>query len=346
MTHVLYSQFYSMVFRAIYVSVAIQYASASADAKPNTRDLELHFLPNKGAPASSHSPHHRHAHSSEHGNDGNGAVVPFSEFSQMFPFDLPPGAHVRVIHLNPLGAGGGGPAGDSIIESILSELSKSFHDDMKPLLTNSQADGRGAEHPCAKDVEKYCGQNHGHNHEHLSNLHCLGLHSVDVSEQCAKDIQNSLPFVCSLAISEFCSIQDTLDRSILDCLEQAQSGKDSRPLFTRACSDSMVATRSIISRMKHQDMALVDRRTGRILKSTAVIVSRTVYIVLIISVLLIVGMLLYGIWSRDDETSVLKSIQYTARNMVGWAKTGSVPADPRAVEMRFNKKEQQSDRAL
>lgn len=298
------------------------------DPKKSGKDLELHFLPNKGAPASSHEHHHPGGHH-------HGGVMPLSEFSKIFPFDLPPGAHVRVIHLNPLGPGGPS-GGDDILESIMSELSRSFHDDMKPLLTHSQSSARDAAHPCASDVEKLCAHDHSHDHQHMSNLHCLGLHSSEISLECANEIQSSLPFVCSRAISSYCSAGHTLDKSVLDCLEEVS--RDSTKHLSSACADSIVTTRRIISRLKSQDIALVDRKTGRILKSTAVFVSTSLYIVLMVGGLVILSMMLYGIWSRDDETSVAKSVQRTFRNVSGWVKTGSVPStDPKALEMRFNK---------
>lgn len=268
------------------------------------KHVEVQFLPLDG--------------SSEHGDTpgkrGGHGALPLQQFMRMFPMDLPPGSHVRVIHLGGGGGleDGGNNLGDQILNSILSELSSGFHSEMKPLMSSVQAADRGKEHPCIQDIKKFCSENHSHGHEHMSDLHCLGMHAKDISLECAREVQQSLPFVCSVEISRFCSSRDTIEQSVLQCLEDKV---DANARIDPECKDSIGATRAVVNKMKTQNVALVDKRTGAIIKSTANFISTPVYISVWVAGLVVVGILLYAFWMRDDETNFLKSIQKTLRDM-------------------------------
>jgi hypothetical protein len=134
----------------------------------------------------------------------------------------------------------------------------------------------------------------------------------EISEACASEVQKSLPFVCSFEISRYCSSKHTIDKSVLQCLED-QLDKGS-PMDTE-CRDSVGATRSVLIKMKTQNVALVNRRTGEIIRGPLSYVSQSIYIGLYCLGFFILGVLLYSFWVRDDETGLLKSIQKTLREL-------------------------------
>jgi hypothetical protein len=269
------------------------------------KHVEVQFLPLHGAG--------EHENESA-GKRGNIGALPLQHFMRMFPMDLPPGAHVRVIHLG--GGGemdhGDGSLGDQILNSILSELSSGFHTDMRPLMTSVQSAERETEHPCIADIQKFCGEAHGHKHEHMSDLHCLGLHAKEISMDCAKEVQQSLPFICSKEISQYCSTHQTVEQSVLQCLEDAVDGGNR---MDQACKDSVGATRAVLNKMKTQNVALVDKRTGAVIRSTAKLLSAPIYFSVSLLVLFVVAILLYAFWMRDDETHFFKSVQKTLRDL-------------------------------
>jgi len=271
---------------------------------------------------------------------GGSAAMPFDQFAKMFPMNLPPGgnAHVKVIHIKP-GASDAEVAnliGDHLINSILSELSGGFQDGMLPLMHHAQASTRSAEpHPCEEDLKKFCHEDHDHDHHHESDIHCLGLHANEISEKCAEEIRHSLPFLCSMEISVTCSVHNTMDKSVLQCLEDAME-KDAEESskkqlhfsqFSDECKNAVVATRSVVNKMKIQNVALVDRKTGEVIRSTAAFVSRSIEVGVILAVVGVVALILFAVWTRDDETSIIKSIQRTFRSIKGSIFGSSGPND-------------------
>ena len=291
---------------------------AGSDSK---KHIEVQFLP----PHSGSALHdHDDLHESGHKHAGHGAL-PLEQFMKLFPLDLPHNAHVRVIHMN--GGPHGGGSVDSVLDSILSELSRGFHSDFKPLARAVHEASRplGA-HPCEADVEKFCHAGHGHDHTHESDLHCLGLHASEISESCAVEVQQSLPFMCSHEISHFCPSKKTINMSVLQCLEEqanmkVQLGSD--------CWDSVSATRAILSKMKTQSVSLVDKRTGDVIRSPASILAAPVYVTGYLLFAAVLALALYALWARDDETGFLKSFQRTFRGV-----RSSIKKKPRDMEMR------------
>ena len=299
--------FYSMHSINSLLSTSLLFFSLVYGADKHPRDLEVHFIPHDHADKDHHELH-KLPHSNGHG------AMPMSHFMKMFPMDIPPGAHVKVIHINPRSDSGEAPdfMGDGLINSILGELSGGFHSNLKPLLHQAQrASRQEAPHPCTDDIEKQCHDDHDHDHHHISHIHCLGIHAHDISDQCAEEIQHSLPFVCSIEISRFCSAHHNLEKSVLDCLDEHTKS----PHFRQDCIDSLTTTRQLINRMNTQHVAIVDRRTGEIIKSTAAFVSTSVYVAMYVGIVALVAILLYAVWVRDDETSVIKSLQRTVRNL-------------------------------
>ena len=296
-------------------------ALATQDTK---KHIEVQFLPPNiqealHSPDSSHEVGHKH--------HGHGAL-PLEHFMKLFPLDIPPHAHVRVIHLNglPQGAHGAGPV-DSILDSILSELSQGFHSDFKPLVRAVHVATRplGA-HPCEADVDKFCRDDHDHGHHHESELHCLGLHASEISESCAAEVQQSLPFMCSQEISRFCPAKKTINMSVLQCLEEQASMKAQ---LSADCWDSVVATRAVLSKMKTQSVTLVDKRTGDIIRSPASLLVAPFYFTGYLIFAGALGLVLYALWARDDETGFFKSFQRTFRGV-----RSSIRAKPNDMEMR------------
>lgn len=313
----------------------------------NPKDLEVHFLPVHGKHPD-HGPAHKHGPGPVIHHAGP-AAMPFDQFAKMFPMNLPPGAkaHVKVIHINP-GASDAEVAnliGDQLIGSILSELSGGFHSDMLPLMHQAQLAKIAGPHPCEADLAKFCPDDHDHAHEHESEIHCLGLHAAEISPDCSKEIQHSLPYICSLEISKYCPIEETMDKSILQCLEDelhknsnhasgSKAGHSARmSLFSDDCREALGTTRAILNRIKTQNVALVDRRTGEVIRSTAAFVSTSLQVGLIIAIVAIIGLVLFAIWTRDDETSIVKSLQRTLRSIKGVFKTSSAQSNPSKTQV-------------
>lgn len=309
-------------------------------AAKNPKDLEVHFLPVNGGS----NPHGHGNHDGPVIHHGAAAAMPFDQFAKMFPMNLPPGskAHVKVIHINP-GASDSDIAnliGDQLIGSILSELSGGFHSDMLPLMHEAQRSRNAEPHPCEADLNKFCHADHDHSHEHESEIHCLGLHAAEISSECSKEIQHSLPYVCSLEISRFCSVEDTMDKSILQCLEDAlekhatKGGHGARSaLFSEDCREALGTTRAILNKIKTQNVALVDRRTGEVIRSTAAFVSTSLQVGLIVAIVGVIGLVLFAIWTRDDETSIVKSLQRTLRSIKGVFKSSDSQSNPTRTQV-------------
>ena len=81
------------------------------------------------------------------------------------------------------------------------------------------------------------------------------------------------------------------------------------------CKDAITATRAVIAKMKTQNLAIVDKRTGAIIRApTSAFVAPLFYgaYAVLIAVL---GLILYAFWVRDDETSFIKSITRTFREL-------------------------------
>ena len=314
---------------------------AISDCK-NPKDLEVHFLPVQGV-----GPHHVPG---PHGNPvihhGGPAAMPFDQFAKLFPMNLPPGAkaHVKVIHINP-GSSDSDIAnliGDQLINSILSELSGGFHSEMLPLMHEAQQSRSAGKHPCEADLAKFCHIDHDHDHEHESEIHCLGLHAAEISAECSKEIQHSLPYICSVEISRFCPIEETMDKSIVQCLEDALHKEAAKPKsgaqahfssFDDDCREAVGTTRAILNKIKTQNVALVDRRTGEVIRSTAAFVSTSLQVGLVIAIVGVVGLLLFAIWTRDDETSIVKSLQRTLRSIKGIFKSSDSQANPSRTQV-------------
>ena len=224
------------------------------DPAPKKDDHELHFIPLGENAKSGRGKQEHHPQ----------GIMPLSQFTKLFPFDIPAGAHVRVIHINPDAQPDmiGNMLGDSILDRIMSEISGGFHNGLKPLIAQARNMGSSTPHPCIADTKKFCEEDHDHSHEHFSRLHCLGLHASELSTDCAKEVESSLPFLCSGDISRFCGPEETINRSVLQCLE---TNKES---VREVCKDSIEATRSVIQRINTQEVNLVNRKTGQVIKSS------------------------------------------------------------------------------
>jgi hypothetical protein len=297
----------------VYTLVLNSLLSGISFADNPGKHIEVQFLPAQVSEKNDHVMDHKDSH---HKMQGHGAL-PLQQFMRLFPLDIPAKAHIKVIHIggHP-GRGGGDPVadiiGDQIINSILSELSQGFHSEMKPLLAGLNSVARGEPHPCEADILKYCQEDHGHGHKHESELHCLGLHANDLSVGCAKEVQQSVPFMCSLEISHYCPAEKTIEISVLQCLEDKLDAGEN---LGDDCKDSLSATRAVVTKMKTQSVAIVDKRTGAIIRSPGSALAIPLYISAVVILIGALGLLLYAFWVRDDETSFFKSVTRTFREL-------------------------------
>merc|ERR1719266_2050103 len=89
---------------------------------------------------------------------------------------------------------------------------------------------------CFRDVQKHCGKDR-------SQVHCLGQHEDDISESCAKELSQSVPFICWRAIDKFCGV---LPIGVLDCLGGHLEDLEA------PCKDAVVATKHVIAKVNTQ----------------------------------------------------------------------------------------------
>lgn len=134
-------------------------------------------------------------------------------------------------------------------DPLIMEMLQEFHDDSLLPVLNKVPRASRAPKSCQQDVLKHCGKQR-------SQVHCLGHHQADISDQCRADVGKSVPYLCSTAIDRFC---DVLQRGILQCL-----GDHFKDLDT-ACADAVNATRRVIARANTQktSVKLTDPTTGK-----------------------------------------------------------------------------------
>lgn len=321
------------IIRSIMVASCMSQVAMAGNAG---KHIEVQFLPPHDQPPQDHAIEHGNG---AHKMNGHGAL-PLQQFMRLFPLDLPK-AHIKVIRIGPGGGHGDDPLagilGDQLLNSILSELSQGFHSDMKPLLAGLNALTRGEPHPCEPDIEKHCQDDHDHGHKHESELHCLGLHANDLSEACSKEVQQSLPFMCNREISRFCPPSKTIDISVLQCLEDKAEAKTP---MGEDCKDAIAATRAVIAKIKTQNLAIVDKRTGAIIKAPGSVLAVPLFFGAYAVLIAVIGILLYAFWVRDDETSFFKSITRTFRELrmgvMGRRSRAATTEPVKTVELKSN----------
>jgi hypothetical protein len=326
---------------ALLLSILTALMTFGRAAKPS-KEVDVHFLPAPQAP----KPDDKTGKQTHISQQGIHAPIPLHHLMKMLPLDIPSGAHIKVIHLGPRPISNdplGDILGDPMINAILSELSSGFHDEAKPLMKGVHSTLRNKPHPCIPDISKFCMSDEGHKHQHFSELHCLGQHAKEISAECADEVQKSIPFVCSLEISLLCSSGKTINKSVLQCLEdELERGSD----IDTECRHSIGATRSVLNKMKTQSVTLVDRRTGEVISSPSGLVSRTIHIGVYLACFSFMAILLYAVWVRDDETSVMKSIQRTLREIRLFGTKDRNPARVSTMELKDGRNDNGFRRAL
>ncbi|KAF4675653.1 hypothetical protein FOL47_007425 [Perkinsus chesapeaki] len=178
--------------------------------------------------------------------------IPLDDINKLFPVhgSMAPGDGIMdslldsiLNDLTPPGGGGGGfgPPGFGLNEPHF----------LKKLLVKN---GPPLDDPCEKDVARLCPKDPSKGKDEItigmqkSRLHCLGLRAQEVSQTCVKTVEKSLPFVCSLSISQYCSTDETMERGVLACLsEQLDKGKEMGAL----CKESIRATKVVIDMAKN-----------------------------------------------------------------------------------------------
>merc|ERR1719291_583655 len=141
-----------------------------------------------------------------------------------------------------------GPFGapDPLIMDMLQHLTGSFQDDMLPLIHKGAKSAKRAPASCHNDLIKHCSSAR-------SQVHCLGEHREDVSQACQQDVGKSVPFVCSMEISKFCSV---LQQGILPCLSGHMND------VSGDCRDALAATQEVITKANTLQSSVVDVKTG------------------------------------------------------------------------------------
>jgi hypothetical protein len=122
-----------------------------------------------------------------------------------------------------------GDAPDAMVLNMLKDMGSEFNNKVLPKV-RINAGSSSEPGSCRADSVKHCKS------FVISQIHCLGQHSSDISEKCRKDIGKSVPFVCSKFIDRYC---DLLDNSILKCLW------DQKRNLNTECLDAVTATRRI-----------------------------------------------------------------------------------------------------
>lgn len=121
----------------------------------------------------------------------------------------------------------GGP--DPLVLDMLQDMDKELRNQLVPKLHDA---GSHAPQACRADVKKHCSAAR-------SQLHCLGQHISDISEDCRTEVGKSVPFVCSDSIDRFC---DVLQNGLLACLGHHVND------LTEACRDTLYATQKVVKK--------------------------------------------------------------------------------------------------
>eukprot|EP00434_Breviolum_minutum_P003619 symbB.v1.2.003188.t1/scaffold158.1/size292703/1 len=118
---------------------------------------------------------------------------------------------------------------DPLVMDMLSSMSNMVQEVVAPTL-HKTLHASAAPDSCQKDAVAHCSTAR-------SQVHCLGQHRDDISDNCRRDLGKSVPFVCSAAIDKHC---DVLHVGILDCLQKYQEE------LSGDCKDAFLATSKVI----------------------------------------------------------------------------------------------------
>lgn len=136
-----------------------------------------------------------------------------------------------------------GTPGDRYLHETLGDIDRGFLEQLMPVL---KARWPTDDHPCGRDVGKYCP------HEDIP-LQCLGKNAEKLSKECKQEIRHTVPYVCENEIHRFC--EDDLEVGIIPCLEK--KGVELSP----DCAGAIIAAKHAISslsasqRKAHEKMA-------------------------------------------------------------------------------------------
>lgn len=129
---------------------------------------------------------------------------------------------------------------DRLITEMLQEMDNVFKNDMMPA-AHKATSGNRAPMSCETGVKRLCGGA-------KSWLHCLGQHPEEVAPACRKEVEKSVPFVCSEAVDKYC---DVLEGGIIPCLEGRL--QDVKP----QCRDAVTLTRHVLDKAKTHKASLI-----------------------------------------------------------------------------------------
>jgi len=130
------------------------------------------------------------------------------------------------------------PSGqDAIIQDLMREMDQAMVQQVMPMAERSAEENLPSS--CSKEIKANC-------RDAKSQLHCLGKHNADISDQCRADVGKAVPFLCSDAIDQYC---DVLTGGILSCLGNQLSN------LQGPCKDAVVATKKIIQKVNAQKPA-------------------------------------------------------------------------------------------
>mmetsp|Transcript_77328 Transcript_77328/g.145847 ORF Transcript_77328/g.145847 Transcript_77328/m.145847 type:complete len:495 (-) Transcript_77328:94-1578(-) len=164
--------------------------------------------------------------------------IPGDLFRELFPGPLGM-MSVQAPHPQPFSAP------DAFVMDMMQDLDRSFARDMMPSIHKAASQER-TPNSCEQDIKTKCQGARSH-------LHCLGYNHDSISETCRKDVEKSVPFLCSQAIDKWC---DVLEQGILSCLYGHMDSLDGK------CRDAVLTTKKVINKVNTQKAAMVDPETG------------------------------------------------------------------------------------
>jgi hypothetical protein len=164
------------------------------------------------------------------GPRGGPEEIPIEALKQLFP----PGQMIIEEDDGP-GPPHKTPTGeDAIVQELMKEMDQAMVEQVMPMAERAAEENLPS--TCSKEIKTHC-------KDAKSQLHCLGKHNADISDQCRADIGKAVPFLCSDAIDQFC---DVLMGGILSCLGNQMKNLEG------SCKDAVVATKKMIQKVNSQ----------------------------------------------------------------------------------------------
>lgn len=171
--------------------------------------------------------------------------MPPGMFHNLFPgplmeVEVTEGPDGTVVEEHSSSAGG---VPDPIVADMLQDFGKQFEKEILPALHKAEG-ARRAPASCHADLNKLC-------YGIRKKLHCLGQHREEVSEECRRDVNQSVPFLCAGEISNLCG-----ETSVLSCLYGAVDQ------LHGPCKNAVLLTQRVVDEVKTQKVTVTNPTTG------------------------------------------------------------------------------------